>query len=293
MSAKKDFVSTAEIFFHSKDYEAALEWFMQSEDLSSPKSNGNVEYKIAKCCEGLGDRSESIKWFVKSANKGCINSVGEVNNLAERGSYEGMYALGMLYQRGVGVPSNTNGPVEAANWLLKAAKGGRNDAMYAIGVAYREGRGLAKDENEAMTWLKKAADKGNQQAQREVKRILAESEETNHATLRNANFPTIGQVKKQLQALESSKLRQEVMALTWKETQELEMALEKSLEVVRQRKEVLLKSKLECKVCLENETDTVFLECGHQCCCGVCAKELKQCPLCRREISRVVTIFTT
>jgi len=37
-----------------------------------------------------------------------------------------------------------------------------------------------------------------------------------------------------------------------------------------------------CVVCLEKPYDTVFLRCGHLCCCSACVGRVKnKCPICR------------
>lgn len=46
-----------------------------------------------------------------------------------------------------------------------------------------------------------------------------------------------------------------------------------------------------CVICFEEPINTVFLECGHVVACRKCSDKLKQCPLCRRWISRVVNIY--
>jgi len=84
--------------------------------------------------------------------------------------------------------------------------------------------------------------------------------------------------------------------LDYKEIQNFIKDSESSLAIARQR-EIYLKDKIstsganECKICFERETDTVLLECGHQCCCLECSKNLKNCPICRKTITRVVPIF--
>ncbi|KAM7316864.1 hypothetical protein ACRRTK_024595 [Alexandromys fortis] len=47
----------------------------------------------------------------------------------------------------------------------------------------------------------------------------------------------------------------------------------------------------ECVVCLEREAQTVFLPCGHVCCCQQCCQPLRTCPLCRQEISQHLRIY--
>lgn len=40
----------------------------------------------------------------------------------------------------------------------------------------------------------------------------------------------------------------------------------------------------ECVVCLDRQSDVIFLKCGHVCTCSKCSQPLKQCPLCRGDI---------
>ncbi|XP_061867343.1 E3 ubiquitin-protein ligase LRSAM1 isoform X2 [Colius striatus] len=47
----------------------------------------------------------------------------------------------------------------------------------------------------------------------------------------------------------------------------------------------------ECVVCMEQETQMVFLPCGHVCCCQSCSQKLHTCPLCRRDIAQRIRIF--
>ncbi|NXJ15548.1 LRSM1 ligase, partial [Odontophorus gujanensis] len=49
--------------------------------------------------------------------------------------------------------------------------------------------------------------------------------------------------------------------------------------------------KSECVVCMEQEAQTIFLPCGHVCCCQTCCKQLQSCPLCRRDIAQHIRIF--
>ncbi|KAM8995791.1 E3 ubiquitin-protein ligase LRSAM1 isoform 3-T3 [Ara ararauna] len=49
--------------------------------------------------------------------------------------------------------------------------------------------------------------------------------------------------------------------------------------------------KSECVVCMEQETQMIFLPCGHVCCCQSCCERLLTCPLCRRDITQRIRIF--
>ncbi|XP_051893393.1 E3 ubiquitin-protein ligase LRSAM1 isoform X2 [Pristis pectinata] len=56
-------------------------------------------------------------------------------------------------------------------------------------------------------------------------------------------------------------------------------------------KEVVAQS--ECVVCMERESDMIFLTCGHVCCCHTCGMELHTCPLCRKEIEQKIHMYRT
>ncbi|NWX51636.1 LRSM1 ligase, partial [Steatornis caripensis] len=49
--------------------------------------------------------------------------------------------------------------------------------------------------------------------------------------------------------------------------------------------------KSECVVCMEQETQMIFLPCGHVCCCRTCCERLHTCPLCRKDITQSIRIF--
>ncbi|KAM9594641.1 E3 ubiquitin-protein ligase LRSAM1 isoform 1-T5 [Morphnus guianensis] len=49
--------------------------------------------------------------------------------------------------------------------------------------------------------------------------------------------------------------------------------------------------KSECVVCMEQETQMIFLPCGHVCCCQTCCDQLHTCPLCRKDITQRIRIF--
>lgn len=47
----------------------------------------------------------------------------------------------------------------------------------------------------------------------------------------------------------------------------------------------------ECVVCMEFESQVIFLPCGHVCCCQTCSDALQSCPLCRGSISQRVRLY--
>ncbi|KAL5288451.1 LRSAM1 family protein [Megaselia abdita] len=47
----------------------------------------------------------------------------------------------------------------------------------------------------------------------------------------------------------------------------------------------------ECVVCMEENVSTIFIPCGHLCCCENCQGNMEICPICRGEIEKRVKII--
>ena len=69
--------------------------------------------------------------------------------LAEHGDAGAQYNVGVIYQRGTGVPQD---PAEAARWFLMAAYQGQADAQFEVATMYETGNGLSQDLLEARRW---------------------------------------------------------------------------------------------------------------------------------------------
>ena len=81
---------------------------------------------------------------------------------AENGDARFQGYLGSLYENGRGVAKDDN---EAVRWYRKAADQGYAIAQTGLGMCYLQGKGSAKDSVEAVRWLRKAADQGDAYAQ--------------------------------------------------------------------------------------------------------------------------------
>lgn len=82
--------------------------------------------------------------------------------LADKSDPRAMNNLGVLYDKGQGVPED---PALAAFWFLQSAKAGHAAGMSNLGRLMELGRGLPKDVAQAASWFRKAADKGLAEAQ--------------------------------------------------------------------------------------------------------------------------------
>lgn len=46
-----------------------------------------------------------------------------------------------------------------------------------------------------------------------------------------------------------------------------------------------------CQICYEEEMDALFYDCGHVAACEACARQVEDCPVCRRKVKAVVRIW--
>lgn len=145
--------------------QAAL-WYRKAADQGNAKAQNSlgVLYWMG---EGVDkDKKEAVQWYRKAASQGDANA---------------MFNLGAAYYNGEGVATNDT---LALAWFLLSAEGGIpsgqeaakrseqehqpwmfNDACLAIGEMYEKGADLPKNVDMASAWYKKAADRGNAQAQ--------------------------------------------------------------------------------------------------------------------------------
>jgi TPR repeat protein len=81
---------------------------------------------------------------------------------AEAGDAEDQYALGVMYDYGIGVPQDE---AEAVRWYRLAADQGDAAAQYRLGINYDDGEGVPEDDVEAVRWFRLAAAQGVAAAQ--------------------------------------------------------------------------------------------------------------------------------
>lgn len=81
---------------------------------------------------------------------------------AQQGSASAQFALGSVYAIGQDVPQDY---AAAVSWFRKAADKGYDRAQASLGFMYSLGRGVPKDFTTAANWYLKAAEQGNAMAQ--------------------------------------------------------------------------------------------------------------------------------
>ena len=81
--------------------------------------------------------------------------------LAEQGNAAAQFNLGLMYEKGDGVPKDEQ---LAAKWYFKAALQGHTGAQLNLGTLYDEGKGVPEDNRKAAQWYNQAAKEGESAA---------------------------------------------------------------------------------------------------------------------------------
>ena len=84
--------------------------------------------------------------------------------LADGGNAEAEFKVGVMYERGEGIPSQ---PKQAVNWYRKAAEQAYAHAQNALGMLYAKGQGVLQDYVQAHMWLNLASAAGEIDASKE------------------------------------------------------------------------------------------------------------------------------
>lgn len=88
--------------------------------------------------------------------------LGQLFTAARHGDIEAMFSLGQAYRTGDQVPQDFQ---EALTWLRRAAENGYPAAQNDLGSMYLNGMGTPKDAVEATLWYEMAAKQGQPEAQ--------------------------------------------------------------------------------------------------------------------------------
>ncbi len=90
-----------------------------------------------------------------------VTALKEWRPLAEQGHAMAQYKLGLIYERGQGVPKDY---YDAVKWFRRAAEQGHANAQYRLGLGYSQGQGVPKSYVQAYMWWSLAALDGHQKA---------------------------------------------------------------------------------------------------------------------------------
>jgi TPR repeat protein len=100
----------------------------------------------------------AAEWHTRAASKGLANA---------------QYHMGLLYERGEGVPRDE---AAAARWYRQAAQQGEAAAQANLGLMYRDGRGVPQDDALAYAWLSLAAEAAGDAAPADERAVQARAD---------------------------------------------------------------------------------------------------------------------
>ena len=190
-----------------KDETKAVKWYRKAGEQGDAKA----QYELGYCYErGDGvskDKTEAAKWFSKAAEQGNADAMDHLvcygydlglndtemvkwyRMAAEQGYGVAQFHLGRCYKNGVGVVQNKGEAVkwfskinpdwqftigcrlyeeggehnktEAVKWWRKAAERGERQAQLILGYCYERGAGVSQDKTEAAKWYRKAGKTAN------------------------------------------------------------------------------------------------------------------------------------
>lgn len=88
-------------------------------------------------------------------------AVKDLQSLANAGEARAQYDLGVLYDKGQGVPQSDQ---EALQWYQRAAERGEPRAQYNLGLMYLKGQGVQPNLVQAYYWVSLSAGHGHTHA---------------------------------------------------------------------------------------------------------------------------------
>lgn len=108
----------------------------------------------------------------RGVQQDTLKAMALFKKAADKGVSDAMLSLSTIFllERYPEIPRNEE---VGRSWLLKAAEAGHPSAMNNLGVAYVVGAcGVLQDRDQAITWLKKAVDRGHDTAPQALMELL-------------------------------------------------------------------------------------------------------------------------
>lgn len=113
-----------------KNLGQATEWFRKAAALGCPRSQHNLGVLLSRDRWGVKKNlEEAVKWFRVAAEQGDVDSLNKLRKKAEAGIREAQYALGEMFEQGLGVQKDLE---ESKKWLKKSAEGKKGDPIKRV-----------------------------------------------------------------------------------------------------------------------------------------------------------------
>ncbi len=91
-----------------------------------------------------------------------VTAFPELQPFAEQGNAVAQFALGWMYDNGLGVPEDDK---QAVKWYTLSAEQGDAGAQFNLGVLHENGDGVPQDYKTAVKWYRLSAEQGDDAAQ--------------------------------------------------------------------------------------------------------------------------------
>ena len=108
-------------------------------------------------CTGVCKSADFQRGLTAHKSGDYATALREWKPLAKQGDAAAQFNLGVMYEKGQGVPQDDK---TAVKWYKLAAKQGHANGQSNLGVMYRDGRGVPQDYKTAVKWYKLAAEQG-------------------------------------------------------------------------------------------------------------------------------------
>ncbi len=163
--------------YNAKDYEKALELYIQLADNADAQTSLGFMYQHGQGCQK--DDAKALEYYNKAAEAKqpyalfnlailYMNGLGGVEHdqfkahdlHLEAATLEvvpAMYEVALMLERGLGCIQNYS---EAAFWYEEGAKRGHLECYNNLGVLYKDGMGVSEDEGRCFICFSKAAEGG-------------------------------------------------------------------------------------------------------------------------------------
>jgi TPR repeat protein len=182
------------------------------------------------------DGLRAVEWFLKAAARGHADSQFELGKLyyfglsgVEPNGQEAVrwlrsaeaqpglkvkhrafsqMLLATCFTTGLGVAKNDE---EAARWFKKAAEGGDHLAEYRLGLCYLNGTGVPQNDREASFWFLKAANAGETDAQIRLAEVFSNGRGVPQDYVAAYKWYNVAAAKGNEQAIKSRELLRSIM----------------------------------------------------------------------------------
>lgn len=158
-----------------QDLSEAFKWTHKAAQQGYVSAQNNLGVMYAK---GLGVEQNYVwayAWLIIATETGDTSSTEKIKNLNNYMTIdqisEAIFIVGRLFYFGYGVDQNFT---KAFKWHRKAALRGNAQAQYNFAILYEKGQGTEQDNREAYIWTRKAAEKGYPAAINKLGNIYAD-----------------------------------------------------------------------------------------------------------------------